>query len=215
MVGNDVVDLLDPESDPSTLSPRFDQRVFTAAEREDIARSKDSRSERWCRWAAKEAVFKLARKLDPRVIFSPVRFEVKLSEAASGTNEREGRVIHGGAEHSIRLWCDHDSVHALSASPLTAESPLLHGVLRLPADDPELTSPEGPGGLLQRLAVREIAGALGISPAALEIRKHRRIPTVYLGGRPADVDLSLSHHGALVAWAFRVGRAHTQKRLAS
>ena len=37
MVGNDIVDLRDPESQADGLHPRFDARVFTAPERDAIA----------------------------------------------------------------------------------------------------------------------------------------------------------------------------------
>ena len=33
MVGNDIVDLRDRDSDPATLHPRFDERVFAPHER--------------------------------------------------------------------------------------------------------------------------------------------------------------------------------------
>ena len=80
MIGNDVVDLLDPESLPETLHPRFDTRVFTAREREAIAASPgdDAARARWKLWAAKEAAYKLARKRRPATVFSPHRFAVEV-----------------------------------------------------------------------------------------------------------------------------------------
>ena len=41
MIGNDVVDLSDPESAPAALHPRFDARAFCEAERERLAASRD------------------------------------------------------------------------------------------------------------------------------------------------------------------------------
>ena len=55
MVGNDVVDLRDPESAAETLHPRFDKRVFSVREREAMAESRDAARLRWKFWAAKES----------------------------------------------------------------------------------------------------------------------------------------------------------------
>ncbi len=61
---------------------------------------------------------------------------------------------------------------------------------------------------LARLAARHsIASALGVQERELEIvcgpgDPGRRIPKVLLNGREIPVDLSLSHHGRLLAWAF-------------
>ena len=41
------------------------------------------------------------------------------------------------------------------------------------------------------------------------------MPFVHRDGRPADVQLSLSHHGALVAWAFRFDDSQRRQRVAS
>jgi hypothetical protein len=52
------------------------------------------------------------------------------------------------------------------------------------------------------LARRALATRLGLEEAQLEIRKHDRIPHLYANGRPISGDLSLSHHGGVVAYAF-------------
>ncbi|MFB3117247.1 MAG: 4'-phosphopantetheinyl transferase superfamily protein, partial [Myxococcota bacterium] len=73
LVGNDVVDLHDPETLQEALHPRFDARVFTSVELEALsvsAPASASRHElRWTLWAAKESAYKLAKKLDPSVRF--------------------------------------------------------------------------------------------------------------------------------------------------
>ena len=61
---------------------------------------------------------------------------------------------------------------------------------------------------LARLAARHsIASAMGVEEQELEIvcgpgNPGRRIPKVLLGGEETSVDLTLSHHGRLLAWAF-------------
>jgi hypothetical protein len=61
---------------------------------------------------------------------------------------------------------------------------------------------------LTRLAARRsMADTLGLPETDLEIscgpgKPGRRIPKVLLRGEELAVDLSLSHHGRLLAWAF-------------
>ena len=60
-----------------------------------------------------------------------------------------------------------------------------------------------------RLAARKaLADALGVEEGRLEIRcasgkAGRRIPQAYLDGAPIPVDLTLSHDGPAMAWAFQ------------
>jgi hypothetical protein len=61
--------------------------------------------------------------------------------------------------------------------------------------------------LTRILAKEGLAEALGVSADLLEIRcgpgaPGRRIPSVWLAGDELPVDLSLSHHGRFLAWAF-------------
>lgn len=56
-------------------------------------------------------------------------------------------------------------------------------------------------------ARRALARALGVSESRLEIRCRpglpgRRIPSVWLDNEETEADLSLSHHGRFLAWAF-------------
>ena len=94
MLGNDVVDLLDPESAPESFRPRFDRRVYSPEERRAITRDRDPLARRWAHWAAKEAAYKLARQLDPTVVFSPIRFVVEFEErTGTGIRRSERRGI--------------------------------------------------------------------------------------------------------------------------
>lgn len=63
---------------------------------------------------------------------------------------------------------------------------------------------------LARLAARRsLAASLNVEETAIEIgcgpgKPGRRIPKVVLDGEEASVDLTLSHHGKLLAWAYLV-----------
>lgn len=201
MVGNDVVDLRDPETDPNTLHPRFDGRVFTPSERSWLSASPDISRARWTLWAAKEAAYKLARKLVPETIFSPVRFVVDFEPATphgSGVEQRRDRrglVRLGEREFAVRVTGARDWVHAVATRSGERGQRPLAGLARL--EPVEACASRG----VRELACDAIARRLRLAPGELEVRKRGRVPHLLVRGRPVALDLSLSHHGAFVAFA--------------
>lgn len=107
-VGNDVVDLSDPETLRQALHPRFDERVFTRAEAAIIGSSAHSHRLRWAYWAAKESAYKVAKKLDRTTIFSPVRFAVTLDRNHCGV------VFHDDKRFTVRIKHTRRCVHAIA-----------------------------------------------------------------------------------------------------
>ena len=67
MIGNDIVDLRDPEVQPGASHPRFDRRVFAPEERSALAASGARERLRWILWAAKEAGRKRPTTTNARV----------------------------------------------------------------------------------------------------------------------------------------------------
>lgn len=183
MLGNDVVDLREAAR---PRHPGFDARVFGAEERRRIQAAPGLR---WAFWAAKEAAYKRARRADPGVVFSPVRFEVTI-----GADGR-GRVRHAGKAWAVRVERSAERIHAVAAD--TAD-----GTERARAGVASLRDGADPSAAVRRLALRELAPALGVAPDALRIERRERVPWLYVeDGRPA-MPLSLSHHGRFIAWAW-------------
>lgn len=251
MVGNDVVDLLDPDTDPGRPRDRFDARVCRAEERRAIAAACVPSLERWCHWAAKEAAYKVKRKRDTDVVFSPVRFEVTLDPAPDGwavassspddslhaARRRAGFVRHGADEFALSIELSDGALHAIatmsegsareprgvgarvtsrpSDGPAASDDGLLVGRLRLAADDRDAEDPAGHSRAVRRLALDRIATRLGVAPARLSITKRDRIPELRVDGARFGADLSLSHHGRVVAFACRLPVSAGVERLAS
>lgn len=210
MIGNDVVDLAHPATRPGAQHPRFDDRVFTKAERAALAQSAGAERLRWIFWAAKESAYKTARKLDSRTIWSPARFAVQLEPA----RPREltalcGVVRHGAVAFSLRVESSAEKVHALAFCPRNSAPDALHcvGVAHC-AKGVEA------GAAVRAAARREIAAWLGVAPEAIGIGRRGRIPILHIAGLPREAaDLSLSHHGRFVAWACEIERAALRNTL--
>ena len=191
-VGNDVVDLTDPETSLSGLHARFDERVFSATERDRLEASGSRHRLHWAYWAAKESAYKALKRLAPEVVFSPREFEVDLSPlpVAGVAAVAAGWVHHRGRRFCLEVRQDGESVHAMATSADAAGARVLWNVDQ-PVGDPTVG--------VRRLAVSAIGSALGLEPADLRIV--HRPPLVTHRERPLAVGVSLSHHGRFVAFA--------------
>jgi hypothetical protein len=228
-LGNDIVDLADPRHGGKAGDARFLERVFSHDEREAILSSADPDRALWARWAGKEAAFKTVSKaLGRPPTFNHPRFQVVLEESPTSTeadlpSTRFGLVLYEGLELPLRVEISGTTLHAVSWSPHPpgATPPFSWGFRSVEGEEagwkeglrPRFTSREWDcishhPSALARLAAREsVATSLGVEERALEVACHpghpgRRIPRVFLAGREIPVDLTLSHHGRLLAWAF-------------
>jgi hypothetical protein len=189
-VGNDVVDLADPETRLSGLHPRFEERVFGAAEREALEASRSRHQLHWALWAAKESAYKARKRLDPEAVFSPRAFAVELSPLPTTGGVAVGRVFHRGDVFDLEVRVDGASVHAVARSESEAGARVVWKVGGTRSD---------PGVAVRRLAAAAIGAALGLDPDGLRIVG--RPPVATDGDRRLDVGVSLSHHGRFVAVA--------------
>ncbi|MDG2332774.1 MAG: 4'-phosphopantetheinyl transferase superfamily protein [Myxococcota bacterium] len=208
MIGNDIVDLYDPEALPSERTPGFDARVFSPAENERIQASPDSILARWSIWAAKESAYKLLRQRTPTARFLPRQYAVGFDSLG----QAEGRGRHFGwvEAEGLRLVCEWTSapgfVHAFcrlggtlgGSSGETSPRPCV-GFERL---EPMPCGPERLSEGVRVLARREIGLSLGVDSRRITIHKQGRVPGLWLDGAPLASALSLSHHGNMVAFAF-------------
>jgi hypothetical protein len=202
MVGNDVVDLCDPDVDPTTLHPGFDGRVFCRDELESLEVSLDRVCQRWRLWAAKEAAYKLVRRLWPRAVFSPSRFVVALAADAGGERDMAaGSVRHSGDHCRVSVVRSQGAIHAIATPDVPECGQIAHGLRRLEPHELDPGDPEAPGRAARRLCCETLARRLGAAAEQLEVRCRARIPELWLRGARLDLDLSLSHHGSLVAFA--------------
>jgi phosphopantetheinyl transferase (holo-ACP synthase) len=188
MLGDDVVDLLDPEARAGAQHARFDERVFGEDELRLLERSADPVRTRWTLWAAKEAALKCARRRDPGIGFAPRRFRVELASGwvRSGVERLRLHVVTSGG-----------ALHVIAA----------RSGARIAARLARLAPGEDPGRAARALAVSLVATEIGAAQAELAIERGAdRIPRVLRGGRILPLAVSLSHHGRFAACAVGLAR---------
>lgn len=217
LIGNDVVDLRDPETQPGAIHPRFDERVFTPAERARLTNEATAHRTRWRMWAAKESAFKVARKLDPGVRFLPRLFSVQLKgNARAVVRYAVGRfeVSFSGADdwvHAIATLSDGSGVEALLDGSAERLSSRLRLLRRGPSAIVERVQRGKSAAAYASARVRAMArsavgSVLSIAPSEIEIATVGRVPVALWRKSPLPVDLSLSHHGRFLACAWSRSR---------
>ena len=189
MVGNDVVDLSDPESSRNAHHSRFDGRVFMPEEFEALSTGYSDVQRRWILWSAKEAAYKAARRECAGVVFSPARFVVNIDRSLCGS------VRFGIHRWPVRVRISGDCVHAV-----VSEDESFAGTYSSAC---RLTAAEirDPSQAVRQFAIASIAAGLGVAASDLRIEKTNRIPQLIVAGEAAPVALSLSHHGAYAGFA--------------
>jgi len=209
-VGNDVVDLDDPECRLDGLHPRWAERVFARAERAAVAAASGESAGgsrpwsarhrlHWALWAAKESAFKAKKRGAPATVFSPRELVVELAALPEANGVATGRVAHRGEMFTVDVRFDGACVHALAWTP-DALSPIL---ARVAAARDAFTiqdlTPVSAGDAARRLASGTLASALGLAVERLQVRG--RPPVLLRDGEAIDGCVSLSHHGRFVAFA--------------
>ena len=189
MVGNDVVDLRAPAVVAGPRHPRFDARVFAPSEHRALRESAEPNPLRWAFWAAKEAAYKVVKKLDDGTVWSPLRFVVRFEHGLAGAVEHDGRQIR------VQVERDAERVHALASDCPEALARLASCVAELEPAGADASA------AVRALARERLAPLLGVRADSLEFTRRGRIPVLRMFGHDAPFDLSLSHHGRFVAFA--------------
>lgn len=199
MVGNDIVDLCDPDADSTRYSDRFDARVFTRAERQAIADSPSHERKRWRLWAAKEASYKLVRRHDSKTVFSPRAFVVGPDE---GGHANRARVVHGENSYFVEFDETPQRIHAIAVSRPDDFALVLAEVEAMDASRHKAPDTSHESDAVRRLACDAISRRFELPRDQLGIRKFKdRIPGLYRRGEPLGLSISLSHHGSWLAFA--------------
>jgi hypothetical protein len=195
LIGNDVVDLEDEETRLRALHPRFVNRVFTSEEQERIAASRAPRRALWALWAAKEASYKLLKKLDPATLFAHRAFVIQPWGKIGPDGDPVGVARYQRLRLRIQWRIRADHLHAVALSPTAADGS--GEDLRWRSFHWRLRSEHS--AVVRADAVGALEAWLG-APRELRIVGSRP-PRLLQAGAATGVDLSLSHHGRWVAWA--------------
>jgi len=180
---------------------RFLKKVLTDAEIELVENVPNRDAILWLLWAAKETAYKVVRKSCSTVSFLPRRWPVMLGEnhAARWTGK-----VFLPEEGSVFFQCclTPDYVHCVGSNDVTG----LWGII----ENVEIVTPEKqahPSRDVRRCLREALAVKLSLKSRSITIRRESingefQPPQVYIGNERSHADISLSHDGRFIAYAF-------------
>jgi len=157
----------------------------------------------WHLWAAKEAAYKAVKKAHPTAHSIPRSYEVHLDTPRSST--AGGHVCSPCGTIAIQsvTTCHHIHCVALSGDEANWES-VIYRVAEISGEE---RSRRGESGALRDLLRHDLSRSLSIPTGDMEIVRRKGPhglgpPQVYVRGRPSAIDISMSHDGGYMAYAF-------------
>ena len=213
-----------------SMDSRFLKKILTDHEIEIVNLAQNSDTALWSFWACKEAAYKVIKKSHNEDSFMPRRWSVNIGlpwakhPAFSGnesndrminnigqhiqsqTSYRKGQVIIPGREAvDVRLFSHPSYVHCVGADSLSTLDNLSWGIDILPERGDGRNG--NPSSFARQCLVRSLAGFLHLNSSEIKIKRIKKgaalqPPGVYIGGKRAAIDISLSHDGRVVAYTF-------------
>jgi hypothetical protein len=209
-LGNDIVDLAEPGARGKSNDEAFRDRILADQEKLYWAASPCRDEALWLIWAAKEAAFKVMSKIKVDYPFIPRKLPVGFPVSLRKEQIRGGGQLLAGeaslAEGVIRLSAQitGEYIHVLAFAPAETFSQIISGITRM---DPGLSAPPDESQLVRDFAIAHIAGWCLGNPEEIAIKRFPRgkrwgPPRLFYRDEEAKGDLSLSHDGRFIAYAF-------------
>ena len=209
------MDLTDPRSKGRSLDTRFIDRVFTLQEQEQIMNGVSPDVLVWSLWAGKETAYKILRKVHGNVTAAPRRYEVKMSISENDRDDNRSCISGGVVKTpydtvSIKIFTEADYIHCIG---VTGTEQLMRSVIwgihkgELREGEENIYSPETASVEIRKMATRGIATYFQEDIENIAILRFKGPdglgpPKVYIRGKEAILDISLSHDGQFLSYAF-------------
>ncbi|PKN76588.1 MAG: hypothetical protein CVU52_04150 [Deltaproteobacteria bacterium HGW-Deltaproteobacteria-10] len=203
-IGNDVVDLQHPENAKKSRDSRYLKKILTPAEIESVRDSHDPDRKLWALWACKETACKVIGKSSPSTPFLPRHWSVQLNFTDSTLVKGEV-VLPAGNSVFVQLCCPENYVHCIGSLDFRELDKIIRGVECLP----EVVSGENVDHsfFVRDCLFRRLADSYQLDFRDMAIKRekegHELLPPLfYYKNKKAPLDVSLSHDGRYVAYAF-------------
>lgn len=208
-VGNDIVDLNSPFVKEKRSDERFIKRILTETEQRLIARPDFPEHMLWVLWAAKETAYKAVSKSLPGISSAPKRYAVSIRSEEKG-GWFQGIVKTPDQWVPVWIYRDRDVVHCIGGIGLVNQkNGLIHGMEKMDAafEPNYYQSTDHVSNYVRRIAIKAIAGHVSRNAEDIVISKTtcsegRAYPVVRIHHQNRPMDISFSHDGGYVGYAF-------------
>lgn len=208
------MDLTDPANRRKSEDARFIERVFTPGEAGLIFSAPEPDRALWSIWACKEAAFKALSKVEA-ISSSPLKYSVSLDISARDYIIAKGRarmlrgsVATPAGDLPLRLVRNNSCIHAIASTGTDIEISSVFWVIcniNLRRND---ITPHIQSMLVRRAAKMKLAKYINADPQDMEIVRRKRNgsglgpPVLLISGEESGIEISLSHDGVFLAYAF-------------
>jgi phosphopantetheinyl transferase (holo-ACP synthase) len=203
-IGNDIVDWREPLNAGKSQDSRFLKKILTAAEIEVVQNAKNPDAVLWSLWSCKETAYKVIKKKCIDTAFLPCRWTVILRKSEATCQDGEVKIPDAAAVY-VRLFSHFRYVHCVGADHPADLDRLVCKVEVLPEKENEKRI--DPSLFARKCLALSIADFFRLNLSDIKINRVQdkgelQPPHVYIGGKKSDIDISLSHDGQFVAYAF-------------
>ncbi len=211
------MDLRHPDALKKNRDGRFVGRVFLPEEKRRILNDSDPGRTLWQLWAAKETAYKIVNKSHPAVHSGPLKYRVTLSEVCSISSTQLSCYVETPLDGvTIVIQNEADYVHAFGSSDdCTAVESMHPKVFRL---DQDRFADRTESDAVREMLCLDLGRAWGVPAGEIHVRRHpgergAGPPVVYISGKAATVDISLSHHGRYGAFVWLDAQLYAKKKI--
>jgi phosphopantetheinyl transferase (holo-ACP synthase) len=203
-IGNDVVDWKHPANAKKSSNFRYLKKILTDVEIEFIHDAENPDRALWSLWACKETAYKVISKSYAGLFFLPRHWSVQLNWHDNALIEGEV-IIPGVNTVFVRLYCPEGCVHCVGSDNLLDLDDIIWSI------DPVLKSASDenvdPSLFVRECLSRRLASIYQLNLGEMEIRRAKKgrelqPPQLYYENKKTPFDISLSHDGQFVAYAF-------------
>jgi phosphopantetheinyl transferase (holo-ACP synthase) len=206
-IGNDIVDLTDPATRLDALNDSFTKDTFTDDEYDAIFADRDPGVALWSHWAAKQSVIKALVKAAGETSIDPRALRVDFYNRVGGTR-MSGSVEYAGHRIDVDVVHISGAVHAVAMlGTWPHRRAIVCDVVAVPGDSNDA------GGLARGALCSSVADRMDCPLDELCI-VGADAPRIERDGIGLGIDVSLSHHGRLAAFAHTLPRDAARGRVA-
>lgn len=206
-VGNDIVDLSSPHARGKAENRRYVTRVLTLSEQKRLFCSSSQDMLLWTFWAAKESAYKAISKCGHEAAFSAKDYEVFL-DCMGDISMLNGFVETPKGKVSVLIRRNSDFIHCVGTTKQLPDG-IVYGVKKI-TDNGSLNYSRSSvleSALVRSAARKSIASNYNkkfddilIQPS--DTASRLRYPEAFIFSEKKRIDISLSHDGRFVAYAF-------------
>jgi len=170
----------------------------------------------WLLWSIKESAYKFLKRIDPELIFTPVKFEVKQInipaefklvdfslDEAEGTGFDDRLVLRAtlsiGTNTLFSRSLLYNEAIMTVVNDIDSFDEIFWGIKKIRSADHVTQSSEVRRFLLDRLQTVKKMDNLSIA------KNEEGVPFLLAGNKEIDIAISLSHHDHIIAYSFQTG----------